>query len=144
MTVFFFSMDDRVLTTFSTDWGKTAVDWLRMPYFSVMMSEYCNKNSTLNTGVKAKENILTVNISSAKPHSTAIRLHSHTQFKSGVFLLVIRSACPPNLKYLGAPSDKILIKNESSEHEVTFDSSKWLTGVFSFYLCNGIIFIYVK
>ncbi len=25
-----------------------------------------------------------------------------------------------------------------------FDSLKWLTGVFSFYLCNGIIFIYVK
>ncbi len=43
-TVFIFFMHDRVLTTFSTDWGKTAVDWLRMPYFSVMMSEYCRKS----------------------------------------------------------------------------------------------------
>ncbi len=40
----FFFMHDRVLTTFSTDWGKTAVDWLRMPYFSVMTSEYCRKS----------------------------------------------------------------------------------------------------
>ncbi len=39
----YFFMHDRVLTTFSTDWGKTAVDLLRMPYFSVMMSEYCRK-----------------------------------------------------------------------------------------------------
>ncbi len=83
---FFFPMDDRVLTTFSTDWGKTAVDWLRMPYFSVMMSEYCKKFH-INTGVKAKKYILTVNISSAKPHSA--------------FWSIIK---------------KILIKNESSEH----------------------------
>ncbi len=41
----YFFMHDRVLTTFSTDWGKTAVDWLRMPYFSVMMSEYCRKSA---------------------------------------------------------------------------------------------------
>ncbi len=50
MTVFVFPMDDRVLTTFSTDWGKTAVDWLRMPYFSVMMSEYCKKFHTKYSG----------------------------------------------------------------------------------------------
>ncbi len=40
----FIFMHARVLTTFSTDWGKTAVDWLTMPYFSVIMSEYCRKS----------------------------------------------------------------------------------------------------
>ncbi len=55
-----------VLITFSTDWGKTAVDWLRMPYFSVMMSEYCRKIQfflfTLNRGVKAKKKIFWLKI----------------------------------------------------------------------------------
>ncbi len=46
----FFFMHDLVLTTFSTDWGKTAVDWLRMPYFSVMTSEYVEKVHTKYRG----------------------------------------------------------------------------------------------
>ncbi len=47
MTVFIFFMHDRVLTTFSTDWErKYAVDWLRMPYFTVMMSEFVEKFHT--------------------------------------------------------------------------------------------------
>ncbi len=45
----FFSCMTGVLTTFSTDWGKTAVDWLRMPYFSVM-SEYCKRFHTKYRG----------------------------------------------------------------------------------------------
>ncbi len=54
MTVFIFIMHDQVLTTFSTDWGKTAVDWLRMPYFSVMMSEYWRKIPHKIQGLKQK------------------------------------------------------------------------------------------
>ncbi len=78
MTVFIFFMHDRVLTTFSTDWGKTAVYLLKMPYFCVMMSEYCRKSP--------KQNILTENISSAKPIPQPYG-YSHTHSLRAVFFL---------------------------------------------------------
>ncbi len=35
-----------------------------------------------------------------------VSFKAFNQFKSRVFLLVIRSACPPNLKKIGAPSNQ--------------------------------------